>query len=59
LFFRPALQEAIAEAGYDDMLPAADAVSVVLDKERVHEMRAKAAATKTSEPGGGAGARAA
>jgi len=46
------LQEVIAEAGQDEALPAVDTISVMLDKERVVEMRSKAAATKAHELGG-------
>lgn len=45
------MQEVIAEADQEDMLPPLDSISVMLDKERVVEMRSKAAAVKANEPG--------
>lgn len=48
-----ALQEVIAEAGQDEALPSVEAISIMLDKERVVEMRSKAAAAKANEPGSG------
>ncbi|KAF5842046.1 Spc98 family-domain-containing protein [Dunaliella salina] len=48
-----ALQEVIAEAGQDEDLPSVEAMSIMLDKERVVEMRSKAAAAKANDPGSG------
>jgi hypothetical protein len=45
------LQEVIVEAGQDEALPPVDSISVMLDKDRVLEMRNKAAAVKANEPG--------